>query len=184
MLLLVETKYIWFTQFGNHGQLYNFVLLLPKQFLLKMEITIRNAVELDFPQIVELIRELAIFEKTPQKMTNNVEKMTKEKEFFNSFVAETTDKKIVGYTTYIHCYFTWVGKSLYMDDLYVKPEFRGKGIGTKLLQQVIVYAKSSQCHKIRWQVSSWNTPAMDLYRKLGASIDGVEQNCELILDES
>ena len=147
-----------------------------------MEITIRSAEESDFEQILGLINELAVFEKMPEKMTNSIERMKKEKEFFNCFVAETEDKKIIGYATYIFCYFTWVGKSLYMDDLYIKPEFRSCGIGTKLIDKVISFAKDSGCHKVRWQVSNWNSPAITFYKKLGAIIEPDEQNCELIMD--
>lgn len=69
-----------------------------------------------------------------------------------------------------------------MDDLYVKPEFRINGIGTKLINKVIEFAKDSKCHKLRWQVSKWNKPAIDFYKKIGATIDYIERNCDLILD--
>jgi GNAT superfamily N-acetyltransferase len=147
-----------------------------------MEITIRSSVEPDFPQIVDMFKEFATFEKLPEKMINSVDRMIKEKDFFNCFVAETSDQKIIGYVTYFFCYYTWIGKSLYMDDLYVKPEYRASRVGTRLIKRVIEFAKSSQCHKLRWQVSGWNQPAIDFYKKLGATIDRVEQNCDLILD--
>ncbi len=147
-----------------------------------MEITIRSSVESDFPQLIDLFKEFATFEKLPEKMINSVDRMIREKDFFNCFVAETSDQKIVGYVTWFFCYYTWIGKSLYMDDLYVKPEYRATGIGTRLIKKVIGFAKSSQCHKLRWQVSGWNTPAIDFYKKLGATTDHVEQNCDLILD--
>jgi len=107
--------------------------------------------------------------------------MKKEKEFFNCFVAVNDTKKIVGYVTYFFCYYTWIGKSLYMDDLYIKESFRGQGIGTKLIKEVIDFAKKENCHRLRWQVSSWNKPAISLYKSLGADIDGTEQNCDLLL---
>jgi GNAT superfamily N-acetyltransferase len=147
-----------------------------------MEIKIRNAVETDFAQIVDLFKEFATFEKLPEKMTNTVDRINKEKDFFNCFVAETKDKEIIGYVTYFFCYYTWIGKSLYMDDLYVKPEYRANGIGTRLINRVIEFAKDSHCHKLRWQVSDWNKPAIDFYKNIGATIDNVEQNCDLILD--
>lgn len=147
-----------------------------------MEINIRSVEETDFEQIINLFRELAVFEKLPEKMINSVERMHIEKEFFNCFVAETTDKIIVGYATYFFAYYTWIGKSLYMDDLYVKPEFRGKGVGTKLINQVIDFAKKSGCHKLHWQVSGWNKQAMEYYKRLGATVDNTEHNCDLILD--
>ncbi len=147
-----------------------------------MEITIRSAQESDYSQIVDLFKEFATFEKQPEKMTNSVEKMTLEKDYFHCFVAVTSDNSIIGYATYFFCYYTWIGKSLYMDDLYVKPEFRAIGIGTKLINKVIEFAKTTNCHKLRWQVSAWNKPAIDFYKNIGATIDGGEQNCDLLLD--
>lgn len=147
-----------------------------------MEITIRSAKETDYSQIIDLFKDFAAFEKLPEKMTNSVNRMIKEKDFFNCFVAETNDKIIVGYVTYFFCYYTWIGKSLYMDDLYVTPEYRANGIGTRLINRVIEFAKNSQCHKLQWQVSEWNKPAIDFYKNIGATIDSVEQNCDLILD--
>jgi GNAT superfamily N-acetyltransferase len=147
-----------------------------------MEIKIRSSKETDYSQIVDLFKAFATFEKLPEKMTNSVDRMNKEKDFFNCFVAETSDNKIIGYVTYFFCYYTWTGKSLYMDDLYVQHEYRAKGVGTKLINKVIEFAKDSKCHKLRWQVSNWNKPAIDFYKNIGATIDSVEQNCDLILD--
>ncbi len=147
-----------------------------------VDIKIRSTKETDYSQIIDLFKEFATFEKLPEKMMNSVDRMNKEKDFFNCFVAVTSDNKIVGYVTYFFSYYTWIGKSLYMDDLYVKPEFRKNGIGTKLINKVIDFAKDSKCHKLCWQVSKWNKPAIDFYKKIGATIDSVEQNCNLILD--
>ena len=144
------------------------------------DITIRSVEEKDFSQIVDLFSEFALFEKMPDKMVNSVDRMIAEKDFFNCFVAVSSDDRIVGYATYFFAYYTWIGKSLYMDDLYVKPEFRGNGIGTRLIKRVAHLAKNSGCHKMRWQVSQWNEPAIDFYKRLGASIDNTEQNCDLI----
>jgi GNAT superfamily N-acetyltransferase len=146
------------------------------------EIRIRAVEETDFFQIVSLFKEFATFEKMPEQMTNSVERMSKEKDFFHCFVAETKEKKIIGYATYFFCYYTWIGKSLYMDDLYVKPEYRANGIGTKLINKVIQFAKDSECNKLRWQVSDWNKPAIDFYTHIGAKIDSNEHNCDLIFD--
>jgi GNAT superfamily N-acetyltransferase len=148
----------------------------------KMEIEIRNAEESDFKHILNLFKEFASFEKRPERMTNTIDKMVREKDFFNCYVVVTKDKKIVGYATYFFCYYTWTGKSLHMDDLYVKPEYRGNGIGTKLINKVIEFARSSQCHKLHWQVSGWNKPALDFYKNIGAKIDNIEHNCDLFFD--
>lgn len=144
-------------------------------------ITIRKITKSDFPSLIDLFKEFATFEKQPEKMINSVELMQRDKNLVNGYVLETDDKKIVGYTTYFFAYFTWVGKSLYMDDLYVKPEFRGKGLGTQLINKVIDFAKEENCNRLRWQVSDWNMPAKGFYESLGAKISGVEQNCDLVL---
>jgi len=146
-----------------------------------MDINVRKGIDSDFPQINALFKEFAEFEKLPEKMTNTVEQMKEEQEFFNCWVAEMPDNRIVGYVSYFFCYYTWVEKSMYMDDLYVKPEFRGKGIGTVLIDKLIQYAKDSGCHKLRWQVSNWNTSAIEFYKKTGAQIDEIEQNCDLLI---
>ena len=142
---------------------------------------IRDINESDYEQLLHLFREFSVFEQLPDKMINSLEKMKEEKDFFHCFVAETADQKIIGYASYFFCYYTWIGKSLYLDDLYVRAEYRGKGIGTKLICKVIEKAKESRCHKVRWQVSKWNKSAIDFYKKIGAEINDVDQNCDLIL---
>lgn len=146
-----------------------------------MNITIREIKADDFTGLISLFTEFATFEKTPDKMTNTVDRMTVEQEFFNGFVALNDSEEIVGYVTHFFAYYTWIGKSLYMDDIYVKEEFRGHGIGTELINKVIEYAKTTNCQKVKWQVSEWNKPAIEFYKSLGASIDSVESNCDLLL---
>lgn len=116
-------------------------------------------------------------------MTNSVDKMIDEQEYFNGFVATNEVEEIVGYAAYYLSYYTWIGKSLYMDDIYVKAAYRGNGIGTKLIKEVINHAKVTKCRKVRWQVSEWNESANDFYKSLGATISSVESNCDLILEE-
>jgi Acetyltransferases len=145
-----------------------------------MEFKIRKAEEHDFPVIFSMIRDFAAFENCSEKLVNTLELMQKEKELINCFVAETESKEIVGYVVYFFAYYTWFGKSLYMDDLYVKEAFRGMGIGSSLINAVINFARKEDCHKLRWQVSGWNKPAIEFYKKLGATIDDVERNCDLI----
>jgi GNAT superfamily N-acetyltransferase len=147
-----------------------------------MDIKIRSAEESDFIQLLDLFKEFALFENHPDRMINSLDRMTREKDFINCFVAETNDKRIIGYATCFFTYYTWIGKCLYMDDLYVKKEYRANGIGTKLINSVIEFAKNSQCHKLRWQVSKWNKPAIGFYQSIGAKVDDIERNCDLILD--
>ena len=147
-----------------------------------MTSTIRPITEQDFETLLALFQEFALFEKFPEKMTNSLAQMKAEKTYLNGFVALNEQHEIAGYVTFFFAYYTWTGKSLYMDDLYVRPEFRSSGVGTKLINAVIDFAKAEQCKKLRWQVSEWNQPAIDFYKSLGASIDSVESNCDLFLN--
>jgi len=145
-----------------------------------MTVTIRPIEERDYATLILLFQEFAHFEKLPEKMTNSVEQMLAEKEFLTGLVAVNPENEILGYVTYFFGYYTWIGKSLYMDDLYVRPDFRGAGVGTKLIKEVIAFAKAENCKKLRWQVSEWNQPAIDFYKSLGANVDAVESNCDLV----
>jgi len=145
-----------------------------------MTVTIRPIEERDYATLILLFQEFAHFEKLPEKMTNSVEQMLAEKEFLTGLVALNPENEILGYVTYFFGYYTWIGKSLYMDDLYVRPDFRGAGVGTKLINEVIAFAKAENCKKLRWQVSEWNQPAIDFYKSLGANVDAVESNCDLV----
>jgi len=144
-----------------------------------MKITIRKASENDYFAILSLIMELATFEKSPDKVTNTVGQMEIEKDLFECLIAETTEKEIVGMALYFFAYYTWVGKSLYLDDLYVKESFRGEKTGTKLLKKIFEIAKKENCKRVRWQVLNWNKPAIDMYRKFGASIEDEWNNCDV-----
>ncbi len=143
-----------------------------------MNITIRNTEEKDFPQIIALIKELAKFEKAEDQVTNTVDQMLDEKDFFKCFVAETDNGEVIGMALYYFVYYTWVGKSLYLDDLYIKPSFRGKKVGSKLLQKLFDVAKVENCKRVRWQVLDWNEPAIKLYKKMGAKLDSEWYNCD------
>ena len=147
-----------------------------------MNINIRIATEDDFPSILLLIKELAAFEKAPEKVTNSVEQMKKEKELFQCFVAETESNEIVGMALYFFAYYTWVGKSLYLDDIYVKESFRKQKIGTALLRKILNVAREEGCRRVRWQVLHWNQPAIQMYKKCGAEIDAEWLNCSFDSD--
>lgn len=147
-----------------------------------MNINIRIATEDDFPSILLLIKELAAFEKAPEKVTNSVEQMKKEKELFRCFVAETESKEIVGMALYFFAYYTWVGKSLYLDDIYVKESFRKQKIGTALLRKIFNVAREEGCRRVRWQVLHWNQPAIQMYKKCGAEINDEWLNCDFDSD--
>ena len=136
-----------------------------------MNLNIRRATTEDFPAILSLIKDLAEFEKAPEKVTNTVEQMESEQDLFNCFVAENSEHGIIGMAIYFFAYYTWVGKSLYLDDIYVRKEFRGQKTGTGLLKKIFEVANEEGCKRVRWQVLNWNRPAIEMYRKCGAVID-------------
>lgn len=146
-----------------------------------MNFRIREIKEKDFKELILLFQEFADFEKLPDKMTYSVEQMNLEKEFINGFVAISDSNEIVGYVTFFFAYYTWIGKSLYMDDLFVTPKHRSQGIGKQLINRTIKLAKAEKCKKMRWQVSEWNKNAIEFYKSLGATIDPVESNCDLLI---
>ncbi len=143
-----------------------------------MDYKIRLATEADFPSILGMIQELADFEKEPDAVINSLERMKAEQDLFEALVVEV-EGKVVAMALYFFAYYTWVGKSLYLDDLYVKEAFRGNGIGSALLNKVMQRAKEAGCRRIRWQVLNWNTPAIEVYKKAGADIDNGWSNCDI-----
>ena len=138
---------------------------------------------MDFPAIFTLIKEFSIFQGTPEKVSITAEQMQENKELFNCLVAETKDKHIVGFASFFFAYYSWSGKALYLDDLYVKETFRNQAIGKILFDAVLVYAKNNHCNKMRWLVSKWNTNAIGFYKSIGANIDETELTCDLTLNE-
>jgi diamine N-acetyltransferase len=144
---------------------------------------IRKATREDFPTILSLIKEFAIFQKTPGKVTISLAQMVKEKDYFKCLVAETGDGELVGFASYFFAYYSWSGKAIYLDDLYVKEAFRKKAVGSQLLDAIINIAKEEQCKKVRWQVSGWNLNAIEFYKSMGAVIDDTEINCDFMIEQ-
>jgi GNAT superfamily N-acetyltransferase len=142
-----------------------------------IDYVIREATRADFPVIIELIRELALYEKAPEKVTNSVEQMEQEADLFRCLMAENSNGEPLGMALWFYAYYTWVGKSLYLDDIYVREAFRGNGIGGALLERVFAAARAAGCKRVRWQVLDWNTPAIEVYKRYGADIDDQWLNC-------
>ena len=146
-----------------------------------MEITIRKAKEQDFPELVRLIQEFSLFVGTPEKVSITAAQLEENKSLFHCFVVTDKQNKILGFATCFYAFYSWSGKALYLDDLYVKEAFRNQGLGKSLLYAVIEMAKAQKCRKVRWQVSRWNTQAIGFYKHIGAEIDEVELNCDYTL---
>ena len=145
-------------------------------------IIIRKGKKSDLPSILTLIRELALFEKAPEEVTNTVEDMEAdgfgERPAFEFYVSEI-GSEIVGMALYFIKYSTWKGKGIYLDDLIVTEKHRGKGIGKKLLDRVILEAKKTNAKQMHWQVLDWNEPAIRIYEQYGATIEAEWLDCKL-----
>lgn len=134
---------------------------------------IRVGTKEDMPSALELIKELAIFEKEPEAVVIKVEDLIRdgfgEKPLFHTFIAEVNNK-IVGMALYYYRYSTWKGKTIHLEDLIVKEEMRGTGIGFDLYSEIIKQGKKDNVRRIEWNVLAWNKPAIDFYIKSGAEI--------------
>jgi GNAT superfamily N-acetyltransferase len=147
-----------------------------------MEINIRRAVKEDCARLLELIRELAEYEKAPQEVTVTMEHFV-ESGFGSqpvcwAFVAEA-DGQVEGFAMYYIRYSTWKGQRMYLEDLLVTEKMRGKGLGKMLFDQLIVEAKEKKFNGIAWQVLEWNEPAINFYKKYKAHFDPEWINCSI-----
>lgn len=147
-----------------------------------MNAVIRKGTKADLPGVLRLIKELALFEKAPEAVTNTVTDMESDAfgtiPVFGFHVAELNNE-LVGAAIYFVKYSTWKGKGLFLDDLIVSEPYRGKGIGKKLFDSFMEEAKQIGAKQVHWQVLDWNTPAIDFYKKLGASIDAEWLDCKM-----
>lgn len=146
-----------------------------------MDIHIRTATEQDIDAIYTLLIEFATFHGSADKVYTTAEQLKCDKDLFQCLVAVAIDNRIIGFASHFFTYYSWSGKALYIDDLYVTQTFRKQGVGKKLLDAIVQKAKDNSCFKVRWQTSKWNSDAIAFYKKYGAEIDEVEINCDYIL---
>ena len=148
-----------------------------------MNVIIRKAVMEDCKRMMELIHELALYEKAPEQVTVNFDHFV-ESGFGNNpvwwaLVAEVDDK-VEGFALCYTRYSTWKGQRLYLEDLLVTEKLRGKGVGKLLFDKLIEACKKGNYSGMAWQVLDWNEPAINFYRKYEAvNIDGGWLNCNL-----
>lgn len=137
-------------------------------------VVIREALPEDCTAIHDLIMELAIYERAPEKMVNTPENLLRDgfgdQALYTCFVAEY-NHTIVGISFCYTRYSTWIGKVLYLEDLIVTETHRRKGIGRQLFDYTLQYAQSHQFVRLSWQVLEWNTPAIDFYKQWQATLD-------------
>jgi GNAT superfamily N-acetyltransferase len=137
-----------------------------------MASTIRKAKPADVPVILYFIRALAIYEREPDAVSATEKALLRDgfgpNPFYFCLIAEHEGAP-AGFALYFFNYSTWMGRpGLYLEDLFVHPEFRGLGIGKALLQKVAAIAVENNCPRLQWEVLDWNTPAIDFYRAMGA----------------
>ena len=136
---------------------------------------IRKALKKDMPCVLELIQELAIFEKEPDAVVVTVDDLVRdgfsEQPLFQCFVAEV-ENEIIGMALFYYRYSTWKGKTIHLEDLIVKESKRGTGAGFALYKEIIQQGKAENVRRIEWNVLDWNTPAIDFYEKSGAKVLG------------
>ena len=146
------------------------------------EINLRRARREDCPRMLELVTELAIYEKAPDEVTVTLEHFTESgfgpNPVWWAFVAEL-EGRIVGFALYYIRFSTWKGQRMYLEDFIVTDECRGRGIGKLLFDRLIVEAKEKGFGAIVWQVLKWNEPAINFYKKYNATFDGEWYNSAL-----
>lgn len=148
-----------------------------------MEIKIRKAEKGDCARLMELVQELAVYERAPEEVTATLDHFEEsgfgEKPVWWAFVAEV-DGKIQGFAMYYIRYSTWKGQRLYLEDFLVTEEMRAKGIGKLLFDRILEEANEKKFAGVVWQVLDWNEPAINFYKKYeGVRIDGGWLNCSL-----
>lgn len=139
-----------------------------------MEIHYRKATAADVPAMMGLVRELAEFEKSPHLVENTEEKMQQDgfgpHPVFHAFVAEK-ETVIVGFALHYVRYSTWRGRVLYLEDIYIQPAHRSQGIGRKLMEMTMEFARKQGMKYLVFQVLEWNTPAIEFYKTFKAELD-------------
>lgn len=147
-----------------------------------MAITIRKAVKEDCPRLLELVTELAVYEKAPDEVTVTLEHFTEsgfgKNPVWWAFVAEE-ESIIHGFALYYIRYSTWKGQAMYLEDIIVTESMRGKKIGKLLFDRLITEAKEKKLNRIIWQVLDWNEPAINFYKKYNAAFDKGWLNCTI-----
>ncbi|MEI6122090.1 MAG: GNAT family N-acetyltransferase [Bacteroidota bacterium] len=147
-----------------------------------MEIKLRKAVKTDIPEILKLIKELALYERAPLEVS--VTETDLETDGFGQnpifyVIMAYADEMVAGMAFYYFSYSSWKGKCLYLEDIIVKEHLRGNKIGKILFDKVIQIAKKTNAKRMHWQVLDWNEPAINFYKKYDAILDSSWVNGKL-----
>ncbi|MEP7279142.1 MAG: GNAT family N-acetyltransferase [Bacteroidota bacterium] len=152
-----------------------------------MQITIRKAVKEDCPRLLELVKELAYYEKAPEEVTVKPEHFEEsgfgQNPVWWAFVAET-EGRVQGFALYYIRYSTWKGQRMYLEDILVTEQMRGRGLGKLLFEALVAEAREKKFGGLVWQVLEWNESAIHFYKKYyHASLDPQWINCSISLEE-
>ena len=149
----------------------------------KSEINIRKGERKDLSSIRDLVVELAVYEKEPHAVTADITDYLDafDVELIQTLIAEVNNKT-VGMALYYLSFSTWKGKMMYLEDLYVREDYRCFGIGQLLFDKVKEEASQQSCKILKWQVLNWNTPAINFYEKNNAIFDKDWWNVKIMLD--
>jgi GNAT superfamily N-acetyltransferase len=146
-------------------------------------ITIRKAEIKDMHAIYQLVYDLAVFEKEPESMQTNAKAFEEAfEEKLIDIIAAEVEGEIIGIALFYMTFSTWRGKCLYLEDFYVKPDFRKYGIGQQLFDSFISTAKSRGAKQVKWQVLDWNETGLNFYKKNNATIEKNWWNGKILFD--
>lgn len=136
------------------------------------KVQIRLAIPDDAPRLLELVMELALYEKAPDEVRTKPEDYRSglESGLFKALVAESSDLGILGMALFFPYFSTWGGKTLYLEDFIVSKSFRGHGLGKKLFEALLETARLESARKMKWQVLDWNESAKTFYKSYGAKM--------------
>lgn len=147
------------------------------------EVIIRPGLQADLPAVLDLVRELALYEQAPDEVHTTLADY--ERDFghiFHTIVAET-DGRIVGMALYFMTFSTWKGRMLWLEDFIVTQSYRQAGIGRVLFEAVLTEARRRQVVQVKWQVLDWNEPAIRFYERYPVTFDKDWWNVRLLLDQ-
>lgn len=151
-----------------------------------MSIIIRNGQPEDLPQVLELVKQLAAFEKAPKEVEVTLQEMQNwgfgKNKVFDFFVLLKEDS-IIGTAIYYYKYSTWKGRCLFLEDIIVTESERGQGYGKLLFNAVAQVAKQEQVRRMEWQVLDWNETAIRFYKNYHSHFDGEWINCKLVYEQ-
>lgn len=132
------------------------------------------------PSVMQLIHDLAHFEQAPQEVANDLSRLREDFEAHQAFafLVALDGPEVVGFSLYYPRYSTWKGRCYYLEDLYVKPAYRGKGLGKRLLEATAHEARQAGAQRLDWQVLDWNEEAVRFYERIGATVEKEWWNCK------